>query len=245
MPGAFRSLNIMQDTKRIKRLGTNMIRAAIFDIDNTLYDYDSANAAAMTAVEDYALKYFGWNRAETESLVRDSFLQMSREAGKKAVIHNRLIRFQRITASSIVFPGLSEVLMQLREKGIVLGIGTNMTSVMQFRKLEALGLLPLFDFIVSSEEAGSEKPESALFLMCCDKAGFSPSECLYVGDNLKSDIGGAEAAGLKAAWFCPDKAPIPEGIPVPVDHPGIQEAAKSTVTFSSFKELPALIDRFQ
>lgn len=268
MPGAFRSLNIMQDTKRIKRLETNMIRAAIFDIDNTLYDYDSANAAAMTAVEDYALKYFGWNRAETESLVRDSFLQMSREAGKKAVIHNRLIRFQRIlelkklplsphalrmydiywdtlTASSVVFPGLSEVLMQLREKGIVLGIGTNMTSVMQFRKLEALGLLPLFDFIVSSEEAGSEKPESALFLMCCDKAGFSPSECLYVGDNLKSDIGGAEAAGLKAAWFCPDKAPIPEGMPVPVDHPGIQEAAKSTVTFSSFKELPALIDRFQ
>ena len=245
-----------------------MIRSVIFDIDHTLYDYDSANASAMTAVEDYALEHFGWSRAETESLVRDAFREIGKEAGRKAVIHNRLIRFQRIleqkklplsphalkmydiywntlTASSTVFPGFSEAVGKLRERGLVIGIGTNMTSVMQFRKLESLELLQLFDFIVSSEEAGAEKPDSTLFMMCCRKAGFPPEECLYVGDNLKNDVLGAEAAGLRAAWFCPDKAPIPEGMPVPVDHPGTQRAGGDTVSFSSFKELPDLLELFQ
>ena len=47
-----RSFNIVMEAKK-------MIKSVIFDIDNTLYDYDSANSAAMTAIEDYALENFG------------------------------------------------------------------------------------------------------------------------------------------------------------------------------------------
>lgn len=241
-----------------------MIKAVIFDIDNTLYDYDSANAQAMTAVEDYAAANFGWSREETESLVSRTYSDICREAGRKAVIHNRLIRFQRIleqkrlplsphalkmydiywdtlTASSVLFPGLTDSLKVLRSHGMILGIGTNMTSVMQFRKLEILGILGLFDFIVSSEESGAEKPDSSLFLMCCSKAGFDPGECAYVGDNLRNDVLAAESSGLKGVWFDPEKAPIPDGMPVPVDHLGVQSPAEGTVRFRNFSELPEII----
>ena len=241
-----------------------MIKAVIFDIDNTLYDYDRANAAAMTAVENYAEAHFGWSRRETESLVKDSYEEMIQLSGRKAVIHNRLIRFQRIleqkslplsphalrmydiywdtlTASSVLFPGLTDSLLALKEQRIRLGIGTNMTSVMQFRKLEALGLLPLFDFIVSSEEAGAEKPDISLFLLCCKKADCLPEECAYVGDNLKNDVIGAEEAGLKGIWFDPKKEPLSEDAPLPVDHLGTQKPAEGVIRFSEFGELPELI----
>ena len=243
---------------------TFMIKAVIFDIDNTLYDYDSANAAAMTAIEDYCLENFGWRRDETERRVKDSYDELRMMHGKKAVIHNRLVRFQRIlekeglplhphalrmydiywntlTASSGPFPGLGDALAQLRSRGTVLGIGTNMTSVMQFRKLEAYGLLEYFDFIVSSEEAGSEKPDKILFRMCVNKAGCDASECLYVGDNLKNDVQAAMRAGLKAAWFDPEKAPLPDGAPVPVDHIAHQEADDDIIRFSRFEELSDLV----
>ena len=116
---------------------------------------------------------------------------------------------------------------------------------MQFRKLEALGVLKLFDFVVSSEEAGYEKPDKVLFMLCVSKSGCDASECLYVGDNLKSDILAAERAGLRAAWFVPDKKPLPDGAPLPVDHIGRQEADGSVLCFSEYEELPDLIRKIQ
>ena len=252
-----RSFNIVMEAKK-------MIKSVIFDIDNTLYDYDSANSAAMTAIEDYALENFGWSRDETERKVKESYDDLRVMHGKKAVIHNRLVRFQRIlekeslplsphalrmydiywdtlTASSILFPGLVETLNELRSQGFKLGIGTNMTSVMQFRKLEALGILGLFDFIVSSEEAGSEKPDKVLFMMCVSKSGCDASECLYVGDNLKNDVLASQRAGLKSAWFDPVKEPLPEGSPLPVDHISHQLADESILRFSDYEELLSLI----
>jgi len=245
-----------------------MIKAVIFDIDNTLYDYDAANACAMSAIEEYASLHFGWSAQFTEDKVKTSYSEMKLLAGRKAVIHNRLIRFQRIleqenialsphalnmydiywstlTESSKLFPGLTDALISLKNEGVSIGIGTNMTSVMQFRKLEALGILKYFDFIVSSEEAGSEKPDKVLFLMCAKKAGVTPDECLYVGDNLKNDIMAAERAGLKGLWFAPEKDPLPEGSPVPVDHLPYQEPDESVMSFSDYTDLPKIVSRLR
>lgn len=72
-------------------------------------------------------------------------------------------------------------------------------------KLETLGLLPFFSFVVSSEEAGVEKPHPGLFALCAEKAGVSPEECLFVGDSLKGDVLGAENAGMRALWYAPEQ----------------------------------------
>ncbi len=68
-------------------------------------------------------------------------------------------------------------------------------------KLELMKVLQYFDFMVTSEEAGEEKPSPKIFNMCIKKAGCLPSECLFIGDDLKKDYYGALSAGMKALWF--------------------------------------------
>ena len=82
-------------------------------------------------------------------------------------------------------------------------------------------------------------------MLCARKSGCDASECLYVGDNLKSDIQAAERAGLRAAWFAPEKEPLPDGAPLPVDHIDRQEADDNVLRFSDYEELPDLIRKIQ
>ena len=54
--------------------------------------------------------------------------------------------------------------------GVRIGLGTDMTAYMQYEKLIRLGLMEYMDFIVSSEEAGTDKPGNAFFMLCARKA---------------------------------------------------------------------------
>jgi putative hydrolase of the HAD superfamily len=100
--------------------------------------------------------------------------------------------------------GAIEVMKDLKRQGIRIGVGTDMTARMQLRKLTKLGMLSYVDFLVSSEEAGVEKPHQRFFARIVEKAGCEKQECLFVGDNQKKDVLGAMDAGLKAVWYCPE-----------------------------------------
>ena len=60
----------------------------------------------------------------------------------------------------------------------------------------SLGLMEFLDFTVTSGEVGAEKPSPPIFLKALDKAGASPEESIHVGDQLTSDIEGAEGVGI-------------------------------------------------
>lgn len=80
-----------------------------------------------------------------------------------------------------------------------------MTLDWQLEKLSRLALLDCFSLVVSSEEAGCEKPDRAFFLYCAAAAGLPPEEILYVGDSLEGDVLGAESAGMRALWYAPGR----------------------------------------
>lgn len=205
-----------------------MIKAFLFDIDNTLYDYDAAHRAAFGAVSDYACRTYG--------LTPDGFVDLHRRGNRilqervgsvTAAIHNRLIRYQIMleelgrpiggaprmadlywsTFLDAMEPGagLAACVAALKEQGFRLGVGTNMTAEYQFAKLERLGVLEAMDFMVSSEEAGAEKPDRRLFDLCAQKAGCGPEQCVFVGDSLELDARGALAAGMVPVWLCPEE----------------------------------------
>jgi putative hydrolase of the HAD superfamily len=73
-------------------------------------------------------------------------------------------------------------------------------------KLEKLGLIDHFDFMVSSEEVNIEKPHTKLFACCIEKSNVLAEECLFIGDSLRKDYQGALDAGMQALWYCPDPA---------------------------------------
>lgn len=216
-----------------------MIRCVIFDIDNTLYDYTKANKAAMEAVHGYAEKELGLIPDEFDRLAAEASRKITGRLSKdnpggSAVTHNRLIRFQNLLETCNLppyphalnlyncywntlldnmecAPYCREVLQELQNRKIRTGIGTDMTAYMQYRKLERLDLLPLIQFIVTSEEAGVEKPDSKFFELCIQKAQCAPEECLFIGDNPKKDIEGAQKAGMKTLRYCPGETSDREG----------------------------------
>lgn len=214
-----------------------MIKAVFFDIDGTLYDYNAAHRIAFGALAEEARARFGWQWSDFLALHRRSDDLLKARCGlKSAAIHNRLIRYQimlelmerpigyapqmerlywsTLMKSMVPYPGLMETFSALHQRKLVLGIGTNMTADWQFEKLKRLGVLDTIDCMVTSEEAGCEKPDRRLFEMCAEKAGCLPSECAFVGDSLVSDALGAQAAGMLPVWFDPENrsTEVPPGI---------------------------------
>lgn len=204
-----------------------MIKAIIFDIDNTLYSYDDAHAVAWEVLCAYALAQLGMDRETFSRCHKDAAALVRDRLGTDcAALHNRQLRYQvlleenhlplhhaiamndlywnTLIASAVPNPGIAECLPALKQAGFILGIGTDMTIDYQLKKLTKLQMLHLFDFIVSSEEVNAEKPGVKLFLTCAKKAGVKPEECLFIGDSLKKDVLGSRAAGMHALWYTPD-----------------------------------------
>ncbi len=206
-----------------------MIKTVIFDVDNTLYSYTEAHKEAFKALTAYAEEKLGLSQEDFEKLHQDTEKELRAYMGNVAALHNRCIRYQvmlerrgiplyphvlkmndlywnRLLEAAEPSDGALDTIKALKGQGIRIGIGTDMTARVQFLKLETLGILSYVDFLVSSEEAGAEKPEQAFFARCVEKAGCGADECLFVGDNLTKDVLGAVDAGLHGVWYCPKGA---------------------------------------
>ncbi len=207
-----------------------MIKTIIFDIDNTMYSFKTGNQAGMAALCAYAKEQFGITEGEfLDKFKKGKKLAEDRVGTDTAAIHNRLIRMQVILelmgkplfphalnlyhcywdallASAKPEPGLLEAMEALKAAGLTLGVGTDMTAYIQYKKLERLGAAPYIDFITTSEEVGAEKPNPRLFLECVRKVGVPAGECLFIGDSLAKDVRGAMDAGLQAFLYAPGSA---------------------------------------
>lgn len=204
-----------------------MIKAVIFDVDNTLYSFTRAHEKAFGELLQYARQKLGMSEEFFRALHQKTEKELRTYMGEVAALHNRCIRYQvmlenqglplyphvlkmnelyweTLLKAAVPSKGAEETMKGLRAQGVRIGIGTDMTARVQFQKLEALGLLSYIDFLVSSEEAGAEKPQAAFFDRCMKKAGCDRQECLFVGDNLKKDVQGAADAGLRALWYRPE-----------------------------------------
>lgn len=204
-----------------------MIKAVFFDIDNTVCNYDKADAVAMEQLMGFGKKEFFLDAKKMQYLLTKAQAMLVDRLGTgTAAIHNRLIRFQcflellqypdftkALQMEQIYWgtfleamapePGLIELLSALRQAGIQIGIGSDQNSHIQYKKLEKLGIISYFSRIVTSEEAGAEKPAAEFFALCVEKAGCLAEECVFIGDNLRKDVAGALQNGLYGVWYQP------------------------------------------
>ena len=211
-----------------------MTKTVIFDIDNTLYDYDSAHLSGMKALTAYCIKEFNISENQVLSCYGKAMKIISERIGTdSAAIHSRMLRFQCMTEllSQPLFPhvenmyhtywntmitdarpspGIQKVLEDLKARHIRIGIGTDMTASIQFKKLEKFGFSSYIDFIVTSQEAGVEKPHPHFFEVCLEKAGCTADSCVFIGDNLKKDVQGACDCGLFGVWYSQERLPEKE-----------------------------------
>jgi len=86
-------------------------------------------------------------------------------------------------------------LSQLQADGYQLGIISNLRRDMS-EICQRLGIGQYLDFVVSSEDAGAEKPSAPIFMAALKRATVAPEEAVHVGDQHRSDVLGARAVGI-------------------------------------------------
>ncbi len=214
---------MIQKTKFIndKHREDHMLKAILFDLDNTLFDYDSSHKEGLRSAYQVISKDIPISQKRFITLLNTSREEIHRDLAGTASAHNKLLYFQRsierlfdsvkprlilrmyraywrgFLASMKLFEGALEVLVYCNKNRIKTAIVSDMTAHMQLRKLERLKIGKHINTIVTSEEAGSEKPHSIMFLLTLHKLGIKPSEAIMVGDNADADIQGAKDVGIK------------------------------------------------
>lgn len=129
--------------------------------------------------------------------------------------HEQLARRFTDPASYQVFDEVPEVLALLRERGVRLGVVSNWSEHLP-ELLGGLGLSEAVDFVVTSADLRTEKPERAIFERALFRAGAAAEEAVHVGDHFENDVRGALNAGMRAV-LVDRSSPDPsdrEGVPV-------------------------------
>ena len=88
----------------------------------------------------------------------------------------------------------------LRAAGLRLGLVSNITLLGEWVRedLDRLGLLDLFDAVVLSSEEGIRKPHPLIYQTVLDRLSIEGRSAIFVGDRLREDIAGPQAAGMRA-----------------------------------------------
>lgn len=121
-------------------------------------------------------------------------------AGALAVNAAQLFRIAS-TEYIRLYPGVTEALTALREKGYRLWLLSNAQRVFTAFELRHLGLDGCFDGIYISSDFGCRKPDIRFFAALLEEQKLDPKNCLMIGNDLETDIAGARNAGLAALYL--------------------------------------------
>ncbi len=95
------------------------------------------------------------------------------------------------------FDGIKEVLADLKQKSVGLGVISNWDCTAR-DTLTATGLIDFFDHLVISCEVDCIKPDPRIFEIALQKAAITADNCVYIGDNYYDDAIGSRKVGMKA-----------------------------------------------
>ncbi len=183
----------------------SVTRAVVFDLFETLVDYDEQRSLAFSAA---AADLLGRDREEFHALwregraARDSgpmrdYLASIGIAGDDA---DRLVELRRENSLRLLDeprPGVVETIADLHRRGLGVGLIT-VCSEDVVDVWEQTPFAGLFDAVVFSCSCGWCKPDPRLYRQACDELGVAPEDALYVGDGTNDELAGAERVGMRA-----------------------------------------------
>jgi len=231
----------------------------LFDTDNTLYPYDPAHQKAMSALKQKISNTLNVPIKDVENNFNKSRSEVKKLLKNTAASHSRLLYIQRMLeffglgsqvllaldfeqtywrvflSEAKLFPGLERFLEELRLLQVPMAIVTDLTAQIQFRKMVYFELDHYFDYIVTSEEVGYDKPHRLPFEISLKKMNLHKKQNIwFIGDNPKNDIEGAKryinATTLQKI------------------HQGVTRATgryKADLEFTDFKDLIKLINQIK
>lgn len=195
---------------------TTLPSAVLIDLDNTLYAYDAAHEAGIKAVAKKAQEDFDLKGKRFSELFLEARTKVKARLKDNTSARNRLLYFQELLeiiglGSAVksaleyeqtywikflqameLFIGVNDFFDDLRLRGIPTVLVTNLNTKIQLQKLVFLGLEESFSSVVTSEQAGAEKPSSAIFNLAADRLKLEKRDMWMIGDDLNADMQGAK-----------------------------------------------------
>lgn len=168
-----------------------MIKAAIFDMDGVLLDsmhiWDDLGAEYLRGIgieprEDLSEKLAPMSMEQGAEYMKESYNLQEDTSEISKAIAKMLERFyfEEVNAK----PGAANLLDELKARNIRMAVVTSSPKEHAARALERLGLLPYFEFILTSEEVGSSKHDPLIYHRAAENLSALPSETMVFEDAL-------------------------------------------------------------
>ena len=193
-----------------------MIRAIIFDLDNTLLDFvkmkQFAVKAAITAMIEAGLNVDeekayqdifdlyvdkGWENQQ----VFDDYLNQTVGNVSNKILAAGIVSYRRAReATLLVYPNVNKTLIELIKMGIQLSVVSDAPSREAWMRLYYLNLHHVFDPVLTFDDTGVRKPSPKPFEMALEIMKSTPDEVLMIGDWPERDVVGAKQIGIKTIF---------------------------------------------
>ena len=193
-----------------------MIKAIIFDLDNTLLDFVKMKQfsvkAAITAMNEAGLEvdekkayedifdlYMerGWENQQ----VFDDYLNQTVGKVSNKILAAGIVSYRRAReATLLVYPNVNKTIIQLIKMGINLAVVSDAPSREAWMRLYYLNLHHVFDPVLTFDDTGVRKPSPKPFQMALDYLKIKPNEAIMIGDWPERDVVGAKEIGMKTIF---------------------------------------------
>lgn len=184
--------------------GQGEIKGVVFDLDDTLYSEKEYVRSGFKAVSDYLGGGYEtklWSFFEEGKLAINELLrEIGREDEKKDVLNIYRSHKPNIHLRN----GVVEMISELRHAGYKIGVVTDGRPEGQRNKIDALGLKPLVDDVIITDELGGEqfrKPCDIAFRILITRWRLNPADVVYVADNAEKDFMAPQQLGMKSVWL--------------------------------------------
>ncbi len=193
-----------------------MIKAAVFDLDNTLVDFmlmkRQAIDAAINSMIDAGLQL---SRQDIQSRIDEIYKEKGMEFQSvfDHLLYNEfqkvdykilsagVIAYRRAREAALVpYPHVYMTLMELLKMGIRLAVVSDAPVREAWLRLTYLNFHHIFDHVVTFEDTGQRKPHEAPFRRALELLQVEPGEALMIGDWAERDVVGAAKVGMKTVF---------------------------------------------
>lgn len=193
-----------------------MIKAIIFDLDNTLVDFmllkRAAVDAAINAMIDAGLNITFEKAKERINSIYDAegieyqqvFDHMLKEILGKVdykIMSAGIVSYRKAREAALKpYPLVLPTLIELMKMGLKLAVVSDAPSKEAWLRLSYINFQHFFDVVITYDETRERKPSPVPFNMALKELDLKADECLMIGDWAERDMVGAKSVGMKTVF---------------------------------------------